>query len=269
MILPFEISKIRAWLREAGAIALDFYQSQFLYKSYKSDHSPVTEADKAVEAFLVDKIKQAYLPYGHGLIAEESGGEGQEHEFVWAVDPIDGTRIFADGLPMWGIAIGLLRNGEPYRGAVYLPALNEIYYTNDEGRPFWNDQPLGGRLRTDWDEDSFIAVPSAAHRHYKIDFRRMRALGAIATHHLLVARGAAVAALHRQASIWDIAGAHAILSAAGGIAVYLDGRPLALPEILAKRQCRETILVGHPAVVERLLPRIEVRSQAAKTKGAT
>ncbi len=82
-------------------------------------------------------------------------------------------------------------------------------------------------------------------------------MGAIATHHVYVARGVAVAALHRKANLWDIAGAHAILTSAGGVAVYLDGSPVAVPEILAQQVCKGPLLVGHPSVVERLLPRIK------------
>ena len=252
----FEISKVRAWLNEAGAIALTYYQTQ-LVREQKDDDSPVTEADRVVEQFLIDKIRQNFISYDCEIIGEESGGDWQNKEFVWTIDPIDGTRVFVDGLPLWSIAVGLLRNGEVYRGLVYLPVLNEIYYTNNEGVAFWNDRPLQGMLRSEWDQDSFIAVSSEAHRYFDIDFRRIRALGAIATHHVYVARGVAIAALHRKANLWDIAGAHAILTAAGGVAVYLDGTPLSIPEVLAQRSCKGPLLVGHPTVVERLLPRIK------------
>jgi myo-inositol-1(or 4)-monophosphatase len=177
---------------------------------------------------------------------------------VWAIDPIDGTRVFIDGLPLWCISLGLLREGEAYRGAVYLPVINEFFYTDSEGIAFWNDRPLKGMLRTEWDRDSFIAVPSGAHRHFRIDFRRIRALGAIATHHVYVANGTAVAALHRNAKVWDLAGAQAILDAVGGIVVHLDGTPFSMATTLSQEIVRQPILAGHPAVIEKLLPRIEV-----------
>ncbi len=255
---PFNFAKLQTWIREAGVLALNYYQTQ-LTRQHKDDHSPVTKADEAVEEFLVGKIQQSYDPYTYGFVAEESGGDWQGKEFVWAIDPIDGTRVFIDGLPLWCISIGLLRNGEPYRGIVYLPVVDEMYYTNDEGIAFWNDRPLAGMLRADWDRDSFISVPSGIHRYFDIDFWRLRALGAVATHHTYVARGAAVAALHRQAKVWDLAGAHAILTAVGGTAVYLDGKTISLPEILADGVSRQPILAGHPAIIEKLLPRIKPR----------
>lgn len=254
---PIEFSKLQPYIREAGQIALGYYQTQ-LIRQQKEDFSPVTEADKAVEAYLIEKIQQLYPTGDYEIIGEESGGTYQGKEFAWAIDPIDGTRIFIDGLPSWCISVGLLRGGEVYRGIVYLPVVNEMYYTDDDGRPFWNDRSLLNSLQDRWGRDSFIGVSSGAHRYFDIDFRRVRAFGAIATHHVYVARGASVAALHRKAAVWDVAGAHAILAAAGGVATYLDGSALAFPQFLAQKQIKSPILVGHPAVVEKLLPKIKL-----------
>jgi myo-inositol-1(or 4)-monophosphatase len=253
---PFEFSKIQPYIREAGQIALSYYQTQ-LTRKRKKDNSPVTEADEAVEKFLIEKIQLIYPDFDCQIIGEESGSTNQGKEFAWAIDPIDGTRIFLDGLPSWCISVGLLRNGEAYRGAVYLPLVNEMYYTDDEGKAFWNGEPMIGTLRTDWDSDSFIAISASSHIYFDIDFRRLRAFGAIATHHIYVARGVAVAALHRQTALWDIAGAQAILTAVGGVAVYLDGTEISMPQILADGKTNKPILVGHPAVVEKLLPKIK------------
>ncbi|RPJ59289.1 MAG: inositol monophosphatase, partial [Dehalococcoidia bacterium] len=217
-------------------------------------------ADRAVEKFLIDKIQQTYAAQGHVIIGEESGGNGQNSEFVWAIDPIDGTRVFIDGLPLWCISLGLLRDGEAYRGVVYLPVINEIYYTDDEGVAFWNGRPLKGMLRSVWDQDSFISVPSEMHHYFDIDFWRLRAFGSAVAHQVYVARGTAVAALQRQLSLWDIAGAQAILSRVGGIAVYLDGSSVPMPEVLKRGKCRGPVLVGHPDIVEKLLPRIKARN---------
>jgi len=265
---PFDFSQTRTWLKEAGTIALHYYQTQ-LVREQKQDYSPVTAADKAVERFLINKIEQAYDLRHFGIVAEESGGDWQDKEFVWAIDPIDGTRVFIDGLPLWCISLGLLRDGEAYRGVVYLPVINEIYYTDNEGLPFWNDRPLKGMLRSEWDRDSFIGVPSGAHRHFSINFRRIRALGAIAAHHVYVAKGTAVAALHRKAHVWDLAGAHAILNAAGGTAVHLDGNSFSMAATLSQGIISQPILAGHPAVLEKLLPRIKVCSSDSMQTEAT
>jgi fructose-1,6-bisphosphatase/inositol monophosphatase family enzyme len=89
----------------------------------------------------------------------------------------------------------------------------------------------------------------------------VRALGAIATRQVYVARGAAIAALYSKAKPWDIAAAHAILSAVGGTAIYLDGVPLSVQEVLAQGGTTGPVLAGHPEVVEKLLPKIRIRHQ--------
>ncbi len=258
LTIPFEFARVKTWAVEAGKIALNYYQTQLTHKQ-KDDLSPVTEADQVVEQFLIKKIRQTYSPSNYSIIAEESGGDWQNKEFTWVIDPIDGTRIFINGLPLWCISIGLLQNGEVYRGVVYLPATNDIFYTNDEGFAFWNNRPLKGSLPPQWNRNSFMAVSSGVHQYFKIDFQRLRALGAIATHHVYVAGGAAIAALHRKTSIWDIAGAHAILTSVGGQAVYLDGSPLTFTEILNtdNKSCKGPILVGHATIIEKLLPKIK------------
>ena len=259
MLDPFEFSRVRAWVVEAGKIALSYYQTQ-LTKKRKDDYSPVTEADEAVEQFIIGQIHQAYGPNTYGIIAEESEGRWQDQEYIWAIDPIDGTRVFINGIPLWCISVGLLRYREAYRGVVYLPLTNDIYYTDDDGVAFWNNRPIKGALQTQRDRDSFIAVPSVANRHFDINFPRLRALGAVATHHVYVASGVALAALHRQAGLWDIAGAQAILAAVGGVAVYLDGTPVSIADVLAQQKtaCNGPILAGHPTVIENLLPLIQM-----------
>jgi fructose-1,6-bisphosphatase/inositol monophosphatase family enzyme len=260
----FDLQKVKAWVREAGDIALSYYQTQ-LSPERKDDHSPVTAADHAVEKFLINNIEQQYGPQGHTIIGEESGGSGQQGEFVWAIDPIDGTRIFINGLPLWCISVGLLRNGQPYRGVVYLPVLNEVYYTNNEGIPFWNERPLEGMLQTGWNRDSFICLAAESHRYFDIDFERLRALGAAVAHQVYVARGVAVAALQRQLSLWDIAGAQAILTKVGAETVYLDGATVAMPDVLQEAKVRGPVLIGHPRIIEKLLPRITLRSNESDT----
>jgi len=266
MTIPLEFSKIQPHLKEAGQIALRYYQTQ-LVRRRKEDYSPVTEADEAIEKFLIGKIQELYPDPIYEIMGEEGGGTWQGKEFAWAIDPIDGTRVFIDGMSTWAISVGLLRNGEAYRGAVYLPVLDELYITNDDGAAYWsspftqgNPRPLQGLMRTTWDRDSFMSVPSSCHRYFEIDFSRLRALGAIAVHHVYVTKGVAIAALHRRAALWDVAGAQAILTAVGGVAVYLDGRPISLAESLTQGKPIEAMLVGHPGVVAQLLPKIKLKS---------
>ena len=71
----------------------------------------MTEADRAAEATMRQMINRTFP--SHGIIGEEFGDERKDAEFVWVLDPIDGTKAFISGLPMWGTLIGLMRNGAP------------------------------------------------------------------------------------------------------------------------------------------------------------
>jgi len=100
---------------EARVIALKYFRSN-LVVSEKNDKSPVTLADKEIEATLRDMIRKRYP--AHGIIGEEYGKENETAEFVWVIDPIDGTRAFATGKPLFGTIIGLAHNGRPMVGLI-------------------------------------------------------------------------------------------------------------------------------------------------------
>jgi myo-inositol-1(or 4)-monophosphatase len=97
----------------------------------KADHSPVTIADRRTESHLRQCI-QARFP-DHGLLGEEYGQENSDSEYVWSIDPIDGTRSFITGSPIWGTLVALLHNGHPIVGATDLPVLGERWLAFNGG----------------------------------------------------------------------------------------------------------------------------------------
>lgn len=84
---------------------------------------PVTEADRAAETAIRALINEAYPD--HGILGEEHGAEGVEREFLWVIDPIDGTRAYISGLPVWGTLVGLYRNGRAVMGLMDQPFIGE------------------------------------------------------------------------------------------------------------------------------------------------
>lgn len=135
---------LRAWFAEAGALAMTWYKHT--RAQYKADRSLVTEADLAVEALAAGAFD--HPAQGSYLIGEETLASRDEaylqaawaHK-AWVVDPIDGTAPFCRGLPTWGISVGLLEAGRLTEGAVYLPVLDELYFTRD-GHAFVLDQGI-------------------------------------------------------------------------------------------------------------------------------
>ena len=110
-------------LEPAEAEILKLFRKKDLVVESKSDLSPVTLADRNAEEILRAKITRNFP--GHGIIGEEFGEENSSAEWVWTIDPIDGTRSFIRGLPLFATLIALLHKGKPVMGVISLPALRE------------------------------------------------------------------------------------------------------------------------------------------------
>lgn len=108
----------------SGRIALDWFRQEVAV-DVKSDHSPVTEADRAVEADLREKISAAYPR--HAILGEEYGAAGAEGAPLWVIDPIDGTRSFITGWPIWGTLVALAVERSPEIGIIHMPVLGETW----------------------------------------------------------------------------------------------------------------------------------------------
>lgn len=109
----------------AGRIALDHFR-QPMTVDYKADNSPVTLVDRNIESYLRERISEAYP--SHGVYGEEEAPTHTDREHVWVIDPIDGTKSFVTGHPLFGGLIGLLENGQSCLGQIDMPALQERYF---------------------------------------------------------------------------------------------------------------------------------------------
>lgn len=108
----------------AGRIALErFGKSRVVFS--KDRASVATDADLGVEKYLVEFIHKTFP--NHRILAEESGKIGIGGDYCWVIDPIDGTRYYDRGVPIYSVAVALEHQGEPVLGAIYFPSLNELY----------------------------------------------------------------------------------------------------------------------------------------------
>ncbi len=192
----------------------------------KGDSSWVTQTDVDIQAMLEEAIKNRF-PDHHFLGEEEQKGEKSTsgEGFLWVVDPIDGTDSFATGLPVWGISIALLRDGDPLVGVFYQPITRELYCSTTLGDPSLVFQPgrAGESVRAihvaispTFDGRSALFIPSDFQRYFNSDFKgKHRSLGSVAAHVAAVARGAGVGAIF-NCHLWDIAAVELILRQAGG-----------------------------------------------------
>ena len=107
---------------EAGKITLKYFQGTFDVES-KADTSPVTIADRETEQFIRARIKDRYP--GHGILGEEYGVENEGARHQWIIDPIDGTKSFVRGVPLYTVLLALLIDGDPRVGIIHNPPLGE------------------------------------------------------------------------------------------------------------------------------------------------
>lgn len=115
--------------QRGGEIAQQWFRADYTI-DVKKDSSPVTIADRTVEAEMRESILHSY-PH-HGILGEEHGQEAVDAEYVWVIDPIDGTRSFITGSPLWGTLVALLYKGRPVVGAVEIPVLKERWLATAE-----------------------------------------------------------------------------------------------------------------------------------------
>ncbi len=106
----------------ARPVALRYFRQPLKVES-KADDSPVTVADREIERLLREHIRARFPD--HGILGEEYGAEQMASDFVWAVDPIDGTKSFVTGMPTFGTLIALLQDRRPHLGVIDMPALGE------------------------------------------------------------------------------------------------------------------------------------------------
>jgi fructose-1,6-bisphosphatase/inositol monophosphatase family enzyme len=112
--------------REAGDGTLRHFRRTDLAVESKADRSPVTVADRSAEELLRQRIGQRFS--GDGIIGEEFGEQVGQTDFQWVLDPIDGTKSFIHGVPLYTTLVAVLQNGEPQIGVIHAPATGETVY---------------------------------------------------------------------------------------------------------------------------------------------
>ncbi len=216
----------------SGAIVRRHFRSGVAVE-IKPDLSPVTIADREAEAEIRRLIGAAYP--AHGVIGEEYGADRPEAEHVWVLDPIDGTKSFIAGRPLFGTLIALLRDGAPILGIIDHPALRERW-VGARGRPTrMNGKPV--RVRPCHELKAAALFASSPHMFLgpaAAAFERVRLAanqvlyGSDCYHYALVASGYGDLVVEAQMGIHDYLAAVPVVEGAGGIVTDWEGRALTL-----------------------------------------
>ena len=138
---------------DAGRLTLGHFQTG-IQADYKLDNSPVTVADKLAEELVRSRIEKKFPK--HAIWGEEFGEKDSTSAFRWIVDPIDGTKSFIRGIPLFSLLMGLEIEGTCEVGVVYFPALNEMVYAATGGGCFWNGKKTRVSQITELDK-SFVS----------------------------------------------------------------------------------------------------------------
>ena len=215
--------------RQAGAILLEHFQKPLTieYKS-KDQTNPVTDADKRSEEYLKEAILKEYPD--HSMLAEEgSQVDSSSSDFTWVIDPLDGTVNFINGLPIFGVSVGVLQKGQPVLGCIFTPSpgnsKGSVYHARRGGGAFRDDEAI--RVSQDYKPRrgriSIFPAFYARFFHLKKGFRgevgELRSLGSVAYELAMTASGVIQYSLFGSPWVWDVAAGIILVTEAQGVAL--------------------------------------------------
>ncbi len=264
----------------AGEILLGLFgkRVEVDYKN-KDKTDPVSEADRASQDFLAKSIAGRYP--GHAVLGEEKNqdeekakreGEQKVPEYLWVLDPLDGTKNFLNGLPVWGCSVGVLHRGRPVGGAIFTPEPSSdgggtIYRAWRGGGAYRGDHPVQVAGDDRPTGRRIASLPGSYWTQFRptgqlrASLGEIRAPGSMAYELALVARGGLHYALFGAPSIWDVAAGILLVQEAGGSPLIRrngtdrwDLFEFFFPEnnmpknLDLARKWHQSLLVGNPAL---------------------
>lgn len=208
--------------RLAGDIALGFFQSQ-LEAELKADGSPVTIADRSAERAARDWIEERFP--ADGILGEELGMTRPTARRRWVLDPIDGTKTFIRGVPLWGTLVGLCEGDQVLAGAAYFPAVGEMLAAAPGVGCWWNGARCRVSSRATLSEATVLTTDErfANHAAQRAGWHRLAGQAAVSRSwgdcygYLLVSTGRAEVMVDGILSPWDAAALMPIVEEAGGV----------------------------------------------------
>ena len=215
---------------QAGKITLRYFGTG-LVPELKTDQSPVTVADREAEEYLRAQIMRQFPD--HGILGEEWGAVNEGARYRWILDPIDGTKSFVQGVPLYGVLVGLERDGEPVLGVCNIPALGELVAAargqgctlNGRRVGVSSVSTLGDAVFLQSDAPSFVAYGRSAVYDELAQRSRITRTWGDCYGHIMVATGRAEMMLDPIMNAWDCAALLPILQEAGGTFTDWRGTP--------------------------------------------
>lgn len=253
---------LRTFILEAGEILEKYFRLEKLSKKPKGEHDLVTEADLAVDEFVIKKLKKEFpdIPVLTEETSDGNFGRYKKAEFVWVVDPLDGTTNFSRRLPHFAISIALVSKSYSILGAVYNPVYGNLYWAREDGEgAFLNGKKIFVSKETkpkksivclDWSHEITArgeTLKTVEKLLGKVGHIKM--LGSAATDIVHVACGKIEAYVHSRCMPWDYAAAALIADRAGAKVTDIEGKKwnVFIPSILVANP------IFHQKILEFLL----------------
>lgn len=248
------IEDIKYIAQYAGEIIRNYFGQNFSVE-FKSDvKNLVTQADKESEKTIIDFIKKKYP--SHGILAEESGSQINKSDYLWVIDPLDGTSNFAHGLPIFSVSIGLQFKQEIVMGVIYDIMRNKLYSTEKGSGAFRDNVRISVSKNSEVEKsflvtgfpyninenpnnafEKFIAMTKAA--------RAVRRLGSAAIDFCYVAEGVFDGFWEVHLNPWDICAGKLLVEEAGGLVTDFNGQPI---DIFSKTILASNRLIHHEMI---------------------
>ncbi len=229
----------RAFFSEVASVAAAetlprFRQFTAIDNKYTSGFDPVTEADRAAERAIRAVIGREFPD--HGILGEEYGPENIDRSHVWVIDPVDGTRAFISGLPVWGTLVGLTVDGDAKAGMMSQPFTGELFYSDGDGSYLVRDGGEQRRLTARSqakleDATMFTTTPALFKGDLRKGFDRLESSVRLSRYGVdcyafaMLAGGFADIVVEAGLQPYDIVALIPIIEQAGGIVTQRDGGP--------------------------------------------
>src|SRR5690606_35566143 len=194
---------------------------------------PVTEADRDAEQAIRALIREAFPD--HGIIGEEFGRENETARYQWVIDPIDGTRSFISGIPLWGTLVGLTDNGDAVAGMMSQPFTGELFWADETSSQYTGpdgSRTLSTRQTTDLAEATLCTTTPAMFTDWRGDVYgaleqsvRLARYGTDCYAYAMLASGSVDLVVETGLQSYDITAMIPIIEKAGGVITTWDGKP--------------------------------------------
>ncbi len=254
---------IKSVLKEASRIASEKFGKVVGSIKTSDNNQVLTEADLEIGSLIIGRIKETFPE--HNIIDEEAGAIDNKSDFTWVIDPIDGTSNFANGLPNYGIMLGVQKEDIPLAGGIVLPFFKEVYTAEKGNGSFCN----GSRIHVTSEQklsNCLVAYQIDGHQENPertqeecrflpeliLNIRNLRGSGSVFDP-CMVASGKYGAILNQTSKIWDNIAQQIIIEEAGGIYTDFYGKPIDYSRPIQKADDNFTYCASSKIIHEQIM----------------